>query len=424
MGEEKERTGRFERQALPLMEAHRLLMEQAVQGGSEKVPLAQAAGRVLAEEIRASHPFPAFDRSAMDGYAIRAADTERCQDGESLTLRIVEEIPCGSVGTVPIVSGTAARIMTGAPIPEGADAVVMLEMTETPETGGKDGGGGTVRIQVRAERGQHITRRGLELEEGEAVLLPGTDIGPGEIAMLAALGIPEVPVIRRPRVAVFATGSELLDAGVPLEPGKIRDSNSPMLTALLSQCGAEAVPLGVIADDLEQARSRIQMALELYDLVLTTGGVSVGDYDIMGDLVRESGAGMLFNKVAMRPGSVTTAAVRGGKLLLALSGNPGACYVGFQLLARPLIGRMLGRREPDLPEWKAVLAEDYRKKGNFTRLVRARLEAREGRLYAVPSGIDESSVTVTIMKSDCLIVVPEDETRLAAGSEVTVIRLP
>lgn len=229
---------------------------------------------------------------------------------------------------------------------------------------------------------------------------------------------------RRPKVAVFATGSELLEVDEPLVPGRIRNSNSPMLEALIREAGGEPVMLGAIVDDLELARSKVQMALESCDLVITTGGVSVGDYDIMGDLIRERSGEMLFNKIAMRPGSVTSAAVRGGTILLALSGNPGACFVGFQLFARPVIGMMQGTDQPELPEWTAHLGADYTRTNSFTRYVRARLEIREGRLFAHPATVDESSVTVTIKDSDALIVIPPDSEPFRAGDMVQVLKLP
>lgn len=252
----------------------------------------------------------------------------------------------------------------------------------------------------------------------------GRLISAGDIAVLAAFGLHTVKVYRRPKVAIFATGTELLEVHEPLEPGKIRNSNSPMLEALVKETGGVPVMLGAIVDDLELARSKVQMALETYDFVITTGGVSVGDYDIMGDLVREQSGNMLFNKVTMRPGSVTTAAVRGGKLLLALSGNPGACFVGFQLFARPVISLMQSASQPFLPEWNVTLGTDYKRVNNFTRFVRARLEIKDGSLFAYPALIDESSVTVTIKDSDCLIVVPPEEKGLSAGDKVTVIKLP
>lgn len=411
---------KFQRTALQVAEAQGRLKPYAALLAQEAVPLHLSSGRYLAESAHAPHPFPAFDRSSMDGFAVIAADTLAAGDPDTVWLEVVDVIPCGAVASREITAGTAARIMTGAQIPGGADTVIMMEATESRMEGGVT----YVGIRKPQERGHHITPCGLELRTGDPVLPEGTLIGAGEIAVLAALGVPEVPVRRRPKVAVFATGTELLEVDEPLVPGKIRNSNSPMLEALIREAGGEPVMLGAIIDDLELARSKVQMALESYDLVITTGGVSVGDYDIMGDLVREQSGEMLFNKIAMRPGSVTTAAVRGGSILLALSGNPGACFVGFQLFARPVIGLMQGAAQPYLPEWTAVLGEDYKRANSFTRYVRARLEIREAVLYAYPAAVDESSVTVTIKDSDCLIVIPPDSGQLCAGDKVTVLKLP
>ncbi|WP_313641240.1 gephyrin-like molybdotransferase Glp [Paenibacillus sp.] len=411
---------KFQRKALQVKAAQAKIIEYAHPLESQQVPLNECCGRYLAEEVIAPHPFPAFNRSGMDGYAIIAADTNKCANGQVVWLEIVDNIPCGAVPAVDITSGTAARIMTGAQVPSGADTVVMLEVTETREVEGKT----YVGIRKKQEANLNITPMGLELSQGELVLPAGGLISTGDIAVLAAFGIHTVKVYRQPKVAIFATGTELLEVHEPLQPGKIRNSNSPMLEALVKEAGGEPVMLGAIVDDLELARSKVQMALETYDFVITTGGVSVGDYDIMGDLVREQSGDMLFNKVTMRPGSVTTAAVRGGKLLLALSGNPGACFVGFQLFARPVIRLMQCASQPFLPEWSATLGADYNKVNNFARFVRARLEIRDGSLYAVPASIDESSVMITIKDSDCLIVVPPEERGLSAGAKVTIIKLP
>ncbi|NQX48876.1 molybdopterin molybdotransferase MoeA [Paenibacillus tritici] len=411
---------KFQRSALQVAEAQARLKPYAALLTHEEVPLTCSSGRYLAQPVYAPHPFPAFDRSSMDGFAVIAADTSAAGELNTVWLEVVEVIPCGAVASREITRGTAARIMTGAQVPGGADTVIMLEATESRIEDGVT----YVGIRRPLEAGKHITPCGLELSTGDPVLPEGKLIGAGDIAVLAALGVPDVPVRRRPKVAVFATGSELLEVDEPLAPGKIRNSNSPMLEALIREAGGEPVRLGAIMDDLELARSRVQMALESYDLVLTTGGVSVGDYDIMGDLVREQTGDMLFNKIAMRPGSVTTAAVRGGTLLLALSGNPGACFVGFQLFARPVIGWMQGAAQPFLPEWTARLGAEYKRVDRFTRFVRARLEIREGVLYAYPAAVDESSVTVTIKDSDCLIIIPPDSGQLSAGDKVTVLKLP
>ncbi|MEK4460837.1 gephyrin-like molybdotransferase Glp [Paenibacillus sp. FSL H8-0315] len=411
---------KFQREALQVKEAQAKIIKYANPLESEDVSLDECCGRYLAEKVIAPHPFPAFNRSSMDGYAIIAGDTRNCVNGQVVWLEIVDNIPCGAVPALDITPGTAARIMTGAQVPVGADAVVMLEVTERREEEGKT----YVGIRKKLEANSNITPQGFELSQGDLVLPTGRLISAGDIAVLAAFGIHTVKVYRRPKVAIFATGTELLEVHEPLKPGKIRNSNSPMLEALVKETGGVPVMLGAIVDDLELARSKVQMALETYDFVITTGGVSVGDYDIMGDLVREQSGNMLFNKVTMRPGSVTTAAVRGGKLLLALSGNPGACFVGFQLFARPVISLMQSSSKPFLPEWSATLGTDYKRVNNFTRFVRARLEIKDGSLFAYPALIDESSVTVTIKDSDCLIVVPPEEKGLSAGDKVTVIKLP
>lgn len=414
------RESKFQRRALQVGDAQARIIEYAYPLESELIPLNECCGRFLAEEVIAPHPFPAFNRSAKDGYAIIAVDTNDCINGNTAWLEIVDNIPCGTVPSVAITSGQAARIMTGAQVPSGADTVVMLEATETKESEGKQ----YVGIRKRQEAHREITEEGFELSRGELVLPKGNIISAGDIAVLAAFGVHTVTVYCRPKVAIFATGTELLEVHESLEPGKIRNSNSPMLEALVKEAGGDPVMLGAIVDDLELARRKVQMALETYDFVITTGGVSVGDYDIMGDLIREESGEMLFNKVTMRPGSVTTAAVRDGKLLLALSGNPGACFVGFHLFARPVIRLMQSAKDHFLPEWSATLGADYSTVSDFTRFVRARLVIRDGNLVAYPARIDESSVMVTIKDSDCLIIVPPAEKGLLTGTKVTIIKLP
>lgn len=197
-----------------------------------------------------------------------------------------------------------------------------------------------------------------------------------------------------------------------------------MLYSQIIEAGGEPILFEAIEDDLAQAKAQVEAAIAKYDLVVTTGGVSVGDYDIMADLLSSDSVEMLFNKVTMRPGSVTSAAVKDGKLLFALSGNPGACFVGFELFVRPAIGRMMGVAKPFLPEFTAELARPYRKINNFTRFVRGRLEVRESKLYAIPAELDESGVMITIKDSDVLIVIPPSNTEMQAGERVTVLKLP
>ncbi|NMO95906.1 gephyrin-like molybdotransferase Glp [Paenibacillus lemnae] len=414
-------TEKFKRKALQVPAAQELILNQVTSGEIETIVSVDSHERIIAEAITAPHPYPAFRRSGMDGYAIVAIDTLNTDDG-IVWLKVIDEVPCGTVSSKIISSGTAARIMTGAQVPEGADAVVMLEATEQRNENGVS----WVGIKVPARSGQNITPVGFEITEGDTLLRSGHKIGPGELSVLATFGVHQIQVYRKPVVGIFSTGSELLDITDPLEPGKIRNSNTYMLASQIREAGGEPVVMEAIPDDIELARSKVEEALQRYDLVVTTGGVSVGDYDIMGDLVRCGSMDMLFNKVAMRPGSVTTAAVKDRRLLFALSGNPGACYVGFLLFVRPAIRKILGIDKDQLllPRWTAELGRAYTKVNNFTRFVRGTLKVTDGKVVAYPAQLDESSVMVTIKDSSCLIIIPPELKGAAEGTKVDVILLP
>lgn len=411
---------KFRRKAISVKEGQAKILSHIRLGELEYVNLPEAQGRILGEDIRAPHPYPHFRRSGMDGFAILSKDTEGCSAESPINLEVVDEIPAGSLPSVVLVPGTAARIMTGAKVPDEADAVVMFEMTEAVESQGKE----YIRLIREIKPGTNITPVGLELSEGDVVLGKGRRLSAGEISVLATFGIYSVPVIKRPKIAIFSTGSELLGVDEPIQDGRIRNSNTYMLASQIRDAGGEPYILEAIADDLSVARTKVREAFDRYDIVVTTGGVSVGDYDIMADLVSGGDVDMLFNKITMRPGSVTTAAVKNGKLLFALSGNPGACFVGFELFVRPAIGTILGVEQPFLREVQAELGRDYTKINNYTRFVRGTLEVREGRLAAYPALLDESSVMVTIKDSDGLIVIPPSTTGVQAGEKVNVLLLP
>lgn len=385
----------------------------------EKVSLYTAGERFLAEDVQAPHPYPHFRRSGMDGYAVIASDIVQASSDHMIWLQVIDNIPCGQTPSVPLIQGTAARIMTGAMVPDEADTVVMLEMTESRQAEGKE----WVGFKRSVEQGRNITPIGLEVQAGDILLTKGAQIGAGEISVLATFGVHEVEVYRRPQVAIFSTGTELLSVEEPIEPGKIRNSNSYMLAEQVKAAGGEPHVLGAIMDDFELARTTMLHALSSYDIVISSGGVSVGDYDVMGDLVRSDEVEMLFNKISMRPGSVTTGAVKDGKLLFALSGNPGACFVGCELLVRPTIRQMMNSKHDYLPEWTATLGHDYHKINSFTRYVRGSIAVEEGKIVAYPASLDESSVMVTIKDSDCLIVIPPTSEVLPAGTTVSVLRL-
>ncbi|WP_435925542.1 molybdopterin molybdotransferase MoeA [Paenibacillus sp. DYY-L-2] len=411
---------KFRRKAISVQDGQAKILSHIRLGELEYVNLPEAQGRILGEDIRAPHPYPHFRRSGMDGFAIISKDTEGCSAESPINLEVVDEIPAGSLPSVVLVPGTAARIMTGAKVPDEADAVVMFEMTESVESQGKE----YIRIIREIKPGTNITPVGLELSEGDVVLGKGRRLSAGEISVLATFGIYSVPVIKRPKIAIFSTGSELLGVDEPIQDGRIRNSNTYMLASQIRDAGGDPYILEAIADDLSVARTKVREAFDRYDIVVTTGGVSVGDYDIMADLVSGGDVDMLFNKITMRPGSVTTAAVKDGKLLFALSGNPGACFVGFELFVRPAIGTILGLEQPFLREIQAELGRDYTKINNYTRFVRGTLEVHEGRLAAYPALLDESSVMVTIKDSDGLIVIPPSTTGVQAGEKVNVLLLP
>ncbi|MFC4596743.1 gephyrin-like molybdotransferase Glp [Cohnella hongkongensis] len=405
---------RFRRQAKQPEEAQRAVLDHARFLGAENVSLYEAWGRHLAEELIAPHPFPAFRRSGMDGYAVRSADLKQARPESPAELEVLESLPGGAEPKHPIGPGQASRIMTGGMVPEGADAVVMLEMTSAGERDGMP----IVRIGKSVPSGVNLSEIGSEIRLGDRLLPVGQPIGPGESALLASCGYTRVAAARRPRVAILSTGSELLEVDEPLAPAKIRNSNAPMLAALVREFGGEPLMLGKVPDRAEEAEERVRQALSGCDLLLTSGGVSVGDYDVMADIVARPDAKLLFNKVAMRPGSPTSAALFGEKLILALSGNPGACFVGFHLFAVPALRRMLGVERPLHPAYSAFLGEDFPKVNAYRRYVRAATEIRDGQVWVTPTGDDKSSLMTTIVGSDCLIEIPPTKEGLKRGQPV------
>lgn len=409
----------FGRQVITVEEARNRISRHLYPGSTEEVALTECVGRRLAEDVVASYPVPHFTRSGMDGFAVRTADLQQALRQSPVILEVIENIPCGAVPVRSILPGTCSRIMTGAAVPEGADAVVMLEMTESLQQKDKD----FVILKRPISPGENIAEVGTETPEGTLLLEKGRLIRAGEMALLAFFGYAKVKVYRRPQVAVFATGSELLNPDEPLQPGKIRNSNSYMLAAQILDAGGVPVLMGTIPDEREKAEQIILQAFDSADLVITTGGVSVGDYDILAEIVTSWDGELLFNKVGMRPGSPTTAGVYKDRFLFALSGNPGACFVGFELFVRPVLWHLQGKKEIFLPEVQAFLAEDFGKTDGFRRYVRGRTYVQDGKLFVRPLGPDKSSVMMTIKDADCLIVFPSGTGRMAAGEQVSVVKL-
>lgn len=413
------RSDKLRRHALQPEEAQQLIEEQVRPLDTEHVPIAEAWGRRLGGNIVAPHPFPPFRRSGMDGYALRTEDLLQATSETPVSLTVIESLPCGVEPRYSLHAGQATRIMTGGMVPEGADAVVMLEMTATEERDGQS----FVQIGKSVPAGANIAEIGSEIQKGDALLPTGKVISSGETALLAACGYADVLVIRKPRVAILSTGSELLEVGEPLAPAKIRNSNAPMLASLLREAGAEPVMLGKVPDDANAAQELVRQGLHTCDLLITSGGVSVGDYDVMVDVLAAPDVELLFNKIAMRPGSPTTAAIIDGKLIVALSGNPGACFVGFHLFVRPALQAMQLEKPLSPQSFKAYLGLDFPKINAYRRYIRARTELHDGTVWVMPIGDDKSSLMTTIVDADCLIEIPPLKEGLEKGHLVTAWKL-
>jgi molybdopterin molybdotransferase len=411
---------RLKRHAVQVAQAQELIKPYIRTLESERVPLERAYGSYLAVDVAASHPLPHFRRSGMDGFSIRTDDLRGVSPDAPVRLEVIEQVPCGAVPRKRLERGTAARTMTGAMVSEGADAVIRLEMTQEETLGGIP----HIIVTKPIRPGANVSEVGSELEEGAVIARQGCKIRSGETALLAVYGCHRVPVYRAPIVAILSTGEELLEVDEPLQPGKIRNSNAPMLAGLVRQAGGVPRWIGKIGDDLDETRQRVHEALASADLVISTGGVSVGDYDAMADFFLQWEGKTLFNKVAMRPGSPTTAGVLGGKLCFALSGNPGACFVGFHLFVRPVLLGMQGSGENHLPEIKAFMPQGYAKTDAYTRYVRGRIVfCGDGRVCVEPAGQDKSSIVTSIKESDCLICIPPGKEETVPGSLVSVLCL-
>ncbi|EJS77050.1 molybdopterin molybdotransferase MoeA [Bacillus cereus] len=383
-------------------EAVRNVMGFANKGLKELLPLELAYGRILAEDLVADHDVPSFNRSPYDGFAIRAEDTILASYESPTTFEVVGEIGAGSIFHEEVGPFQAVRIMTGAQIPKGCDAIVMLELTRQYENAGNR----YMEVKRPFKTGDNISFQGEDAQKGTVLAKKGSYINPGISALLATFGYSEVPVARKPVIGLLATGSELLDVHESLEPGKIRNSNTYMILSQIRRAGGRVKYFGKFSDDFDTCFTAVKEALSQVDMLITTGGVSVGDYDYLPAIYEKLGAYVLFNKVAMRPGSVTTVAQLNGKLLFGLSGNPSACYVGFELFVRPCIRTYMFSEKVHLKRERALLGEDFLKPNPFTRFVRAKLTYNEGQLTAYPSGFDKSSSVSSLAETNIFIVLP------------------
>lgn len=386
----------------------------------ERVGLLEALGRVLAQDVISDIDVSPFDNSAMDGYALRAADIASGSVEAPVALRVVEHIPAGVEPRVAVGPGEASRIMTGAPMPAGADAVVMVERTRTGEREG--GAGGTVEILTSAKVGENIRLRGEEVRAGDAVMLTGEVVGAAAIGLAASVGHTTLLVGRRPRVAIVSTGDELVDIAQKPGPGQIRNSNTYSIAAQVLQAGAEPHVLGIARDNEESTRALLSRAPE-FDVMVSTGGVSMGDFDVVKTVLEELGE-LDFWKVAMRPGAPQTFGTIGGTPFFGLPGNPTSTMVGFEMFVRPSLRKMAGSTALQRPSVTATLSHDAKKKSDRRYFMRGRLSPTAGDGYTVAiSGSQSSALLGAMHHANCLISLPEGESFVPAGTKVTCIRL-
>jgi len=372
--------------------------------GIERVALLDSLGRVIAEEIIAPWEMPAFDNSAMDGFAVRVSD---CQ--AAVSLRITGYIPAGGAATTPLEPGCAIKIMTGAPIPVGCDAVVPVEETEESDD--------QVRLRERVNPRQHIRFKGEDVGRGETIIPAGTVIRPPEISMLASFGKAIVPVFRQARVAILSTGDELIELGEPLAPGRIINSNAFSLAAAVMEIGALPVILGIARDNPESHREKMAEGFNA-DALITSAGVSAGDRDLVRDVLSELGVEQLFWRVDMKPGGPTAFGMKAGKPVFSLPGNPVSTMVTFEEFVRPALLKMMGHKRAIKPFIKVVLQNETRKKPGKINFLRVRLEYVNGRYLAYSSGDQHTGILKTMLMADAIALLPADRTSFSPGEEL------
>jgi molybdopterin molybdotransferase len=395
-------------------EALNVVLDSVAPLGVERVSIVEAAGRVLAEEIHSPRDIPGFDNSAMDGYAVRAADIEAASESHPVKLKVLETVGAGVMPSLRVKAGQAVRTMTGAPIADGADAIVPVERTRGSED--------EVEILASADKGAFVRPRGEDLKLGELVISPGKVLSASDLGMLASLNRSMVDVYRRPRVAIVATGDELVDIDTVPTGAQVINSSAYALWAAIRGAGGEPIMLKVARDQPEEVRTRLAEALA-FDVVLTTGGVSVGEFDHVKVVLDELGLRQLFHGVAQKPGRPLKFGTIGGRPIFGLPGNPVSTMVCFYLYVRPAIRRMVGRPDFGLPRVTVRCAVDIGKAGNLTEFVRVTISRRDGDLYAAPTGNQSSGVLSSLSRAHGLLIGPASERVLKAGSQAAVLLL-
>lgn len=396
---------------IALEEAQKLLFDCCRQTEKEDSRLMDTLGRVIGEDIIAQENVPPFPRSPYDGFVFRAEDTQRADKDNPITLEVIEEVAAGYASENVVRAGQAIKILTGAPIPEGADAVTKFEDTKVE--------GNKVSIFRPFKSGEDIVPAGEDIALGELIAAKGTVVTPPMMGLMAALGMSVVSVYKRPKIAIISTGDELRDVSEPLSPGKIRNSNSYTLQGYLRSIGAEPVVIGMCKDKKEDVAALMEEGMQKADLVITTGGVSVGDYDVIRHAVDYLGAETLYWKIEIKPGSPTLAAVKDEKLIVGLSGNPAAAMVTFQLTVVPFIKKMAGRADYLNQKVEVFLKKDFRKASPRRRFLRGKVVFENGIVYMETTGVQGNGVLRSMEGCNILAEIPEKSGPVKAGEKLT-----
>ena len=384
--------------------------------GVEQIPLLEANRRVLAEQVVSPIDVPPFNRSTVDGYAVKAEDTFGADEANPARLRLRGAINVGELPNIKLEKGETAEIATGAPLPKGADAVVMMENTEKR--------GGTVLVYRSVVENENVMKAGADIKKDEVVFTPGKRLTWKDIGVIAALGVKTVKVYRKPRVAVISTGTEIVAPGNRLPPGKIYDINGYTLSASVAECGATPLNMGVVPDDYQQLSETLREALETTDAVITSGGVSVGPRDFIPRILESLGGHeLVVHGIAIKPGKPTTVALINGKPVFALPGHPTSALLTFHLLVRPFLAKLSGISgvEKTFKTVKACVGvRMFPAKGRRTFVTVKLVREADGRNVAYPATTGESGAITTLAKADGFIEIPENQQFIDAGEEATV----
>ena len=405
---------------LPVSEARERILAAFATLNTVHIPLKDSVGRILAEEIVAATDLPLFDNSSMDGFAVRAADLTSAGSDTPITLPVVDDIPAGTMPTHQLQPGEAARIMTGAPLPPGADAVVPVEETDFNNRAPGAALPKQVQIFKAPQLGANIRQRGDDIRRGQSILPKGLRLRPQDLGMLAMLGLADVPVVRKPRVALLSSGDELTPIGQPLTEGKIYDVNSYTLGAMLEAQGCDVIPLGVAADTPEAIKAALAKAKGA-DLILSSAGVSMGSFDYIKDIIEKDGE-LNFWRINMRPGKPLTFGHYQNLPFIGLAGNPVSAFIGFMVFVRPVIARLLGSTEDDPQLTHAHLAEPITSDGRESYL-RAKVERENGELRVRLTGHQGSGNLFSMVQANALLIIPAGVKSLPVDTEVDIWKL-